>query len=155
MNWPRIGTKRALSTAVTSAMLISAVATMGVTLVGWSQSTLTTSQAVLTNQFSDQVNRLNEYAVIENVWFGDSPPNLMNFTIINVGTVSLNVTEIKLTNSSQHTLYTFPIITGGGISPNEYYSFQDTGYVWASGESINVVVTTARDKVYTTYVVAP
>ncbi len=86
MNKPRIGTQRALSTVVTSAMLISAVAVMGIALVGWSQSTLTNQQVVLANQF---------------------------------------------------------------------YSKEDTGYSWSTGETINIVVTTARDKVYTTHVVAP
>ncbi len=152
MNKPRIGTQRALSTVVTSAILISAVAVMGVALVGWSQSVLTTHQVVLANQFSDQINTLNEYALIENVWFGSS--NLMNYTITNVGTVALNVIEIKLTNSSQNTLHTIAI-TGGGILPNQFYSKEDTGYSWSTGETINVVVTTARDKVYTTHVVAP
>ncbi len=155
MNWLRIGTKRALSTPVTSVMLISAVAVMGVALVGWSQSTLANQQAVLSNQFSDQINVLNEYGVIENVWFGDNPSNFINFTIINVGTVALNVTEIKLIDTSQATLHTYQTITGGGIFPNQYYSYQSDGYSWSSGETINVVVTTARDKVYTTLVVAP
>lgn len=155
MNWLRIGTKRALSTPVTSVMLISAVAVMGVALVGWSQSTLANQQAVLSNQFSDQINVLNEYGVIENVWFGDNPSNFINFTIINVGTVALNVTEIKLIDTSQATLHTYQTITGGGIFPNQYYSYQSDGYSWSSGETINVVVTTARDKVYTTQVVAP
>ncbi len=151
----RIGTKRALSTVVTSAMLISAVAVMGVALVGWSQSTLTNQQVVLANQFSDQINTLNEYGIIENVWFGDTPSNFINFTVINVGTVALNVIEIKLTDTSQTTLHTYPIITDGGILPNQYYSYQSDGYSWSTGETINVVVTTARDKVYTTHVVAP
>ena len=155
MNWLRIGTKRALSTPVTSVMLISAVAVMGVALVGWSQSTLTNQQVVLSNQFSDQINVLNEYGVIENVWFGDTPSNFINFTIINVGTVALNVTEIKLMYTSQATLHTYPTITGGGIFPKQYYSYQSDGYSWSSGETINVVVTTSRDKVYTTQVVAP
>lgn len=155
MNWLRIGTKRALSTPVTSVMLISAVAVMGVALVGWSQSTLANQQAVLSNQFSDQINVLNEYGVIENVWFGDNPSNFINFTIINVGTVALNVTEIKLIDTSQATLHTYQTITGGGIFPNQHYSYQSDGYSWSSGETINVVVTTARDKVYTTQVVAP
>ena len=151
-----IGTKRALSGSVTSAMLISAVAIMGVTLVGWSQSTLTSQQQILASQYSDQVNSLNEYAVIENVWFSSSPPNLINYTIVNVGTIGLNVTEIKLLDSSsQATLYTSPTITNGGIFSNQIYSYQDTGYAWTSGEDFTVVVTTARDRVYLTYVVAP
>lgn len=152
MNKPRIGTKRALSTPVTSALLISAVAVMGVTLVGWSQSTLSNNQVLLSNQFSDQINTLNEYAIIENVWFGSS--NLMNYTITNVGTVYLNVTEIKLTDTSKNTLHTITI-SDGGILPNQFYPKEDTGYSWSSGETLNVVVTTARDKIYTTQVVAP
>ena len=86
--------RRALSTVVSSAILISAVAIMGVMLVGWSNTNLFTKQAELESSFSEKINKLNEDITVEKIWFGTSP-NVVNVTMNNVGTIGLNITRIE------------------------------------------------------------
>ncbi len=145
----RIRPKRGLSTVVTTAILLSAVSIMGIYLVGWSNSSLLNQQLNLENSFNDKLNKLNEDIFIENVWFNDDPYTV-NVTINNVGVIGLNVTQIKLVNSSDTAIF---VITDGGVLPKNTYSFQDT-YVWLKNEIIDIYVTTARDRIFTTQVTA-
>jgi len=145
----RIRPKRGLSTVVTTAILLSAVSIMGIYLVGWSNSSLLNDQIRLENSFNDKINKLNEEIFIENVWFNDDPYTV-NVTTNNVGVIGLNITQIKLVNSSDTTVFA---ITNGGVFPKNTYSFQDT-YVWVKNEIIDIYVTTARDRIFTTQVTA-
>jgi len=145
----RIRPKRGLSTVVTTAILLSAVSIMGIYLVGWSNSSLLNDQIRLENSFNDKINKLNEDIFIENVWFNDDPYTV-NVTTNNVGIIGLNITQIKLVNSSDTTVFA---ITNGGVTPKNTYSFQDT-YVWVKNEIVDIYVTTARDRIFTTQVVA-
>ncbi len=145
----RIRPKRGLSTVVTTAILLSAVSIMGIYLVGWSNSSLLSDQIRLENSFNDKINKLNEHVIIENVWFNDDPYTV-NVTTNNVGVIGLNITQIKLVNSSDTTVFA---ITNGGVFPKNTYSFQDT-YVWVEDEVIDIYVTTARDRIFTTQVTA-
>jgi len=145
----RIRPKRGLSTVVTTAILLSAVSIMGIYLVGWSNSSLLNQQFKLENSFNDKLNKLNEDIFIENVWFNDDPYTV-NVTTNNVGVIGLNITQIKLVNSSDTTVFA---ITNGGVLPKNTYSFQDT-YVWVKNEIVDIYVTTARDRIFTTQVVA-
>jgi len=145
----RIRPKRGLSTVVTTAMLLSAVSIMGIYLVGWSNSSLLNEQIRLENSFNDKINKLNEEVFIENVWFNDDPYTV-NVTTNNVGVIGLNITQIKLVNSSDTTVFA---ITNGGVIPKNTYSFQDT-YFWVKNEVVDIYVTTARDRIFTTQVVA-
>jgi len=145
----RITPKRGLSTVITTAILLTAVSIMGIYLVGWSNSSLINQQIKLENSFSDKINKLNEDIFIENVWFNDDP-YFINITINNVGIIGLNVTQIKLVNSSDTAIFA---ITNGGVVPKNTYSFQDT-YVWVKNEIVDIYVTTARDRIFTTQVTA-
>jgi len=145
----RIRPKRGLSTVVSTAILLTAVSIMGIYLVGWSDSSLLIQQIKLETSFNDKLNKLNEDIFIENVWFDDDP-YFVNVTINNVGVIGLNITEIKLVNSSDTTIFA---ITNGGVVPKNTYSFQDT-YVWLKNEIVDIYVTTARDRIFTTQVTA-
>ncbi len=145
----RITPKRGLSTVITTAILLTAVSIMGIYLVGWSNSSLINQQIKLENSFSDKINKLNEDIFIENVWFNDDPYTV-NVTINNVGIIGLNITQIKLVNSSDTAIFA---ITNGGVVPKNTYSFQDT-YVWVKNEIVDIYVTTARDRIFTTQVTA-
>jgi len=150
MNWPSIGTKRALSSAITSAILLSAVASMGVLLVGWSNSTLTYNQVQLDVTFSNKVNKLSEDVVVEYVWFGtDAGSNkFVNVTLSNISDLGLTITEIEFVNSTKTSTFT---IADGDLLPDEIYSLEEL-YGWTSGNSVDIVVTTARGNIYTTQV---
>ncbi len=145
----RITPKRGLSTVITTAILLTAVSIMGIYLVGWSKSSLINQQIKLETSFNDKINKLNEDIFIENVWFNDDPYTV-NVTTNNVGVIGLNITQIKLVNSSDTTVFA---ITNGGVFPKNTYSFQDT-YVWVKNEIVDIYVTTARDRIFTTQVTA-
>ena len=149
MNRPRIGTKRALSTAITSIILVTAVATLGVFLVAWSNTTLALNQAELEETFSNKVNKLSEEILIENVWFGTgSNGKFVNATLSNISTLGITLTQIELVNSTDtHTI----TITSGDLLPDEVYSLEEN-YVWTSSTETDIIVTTARENIFTTQV---
>ena len=136
--------RRGLSTVVTSAILISAVAIMGTMLVGWSNTNLFTKQAELENSINTKMNKLNEDLLVENIWFGTSP-NIVNVTMNNVGTVGLNVTRIEIENTTSVLYFT---ITDGGMAPDSEYSFQETCN-WNAGETTDFTIFTNRGSQFT------
>jgi len=150
MNRPRIGTRRALSTPITSVILVAAVATMGVFLIGWSNTTLTINQAELETTFSNKINKIGEEIMIENVWFGTDTggTKFVNVTLSNISTLGITSTKIELVNSTNtHTI----TIIDGNLLPDEVYSLEEN-YVWTSGTITDVIVTTARENLFTTQV---
>jgi len=136
--------KRGLSTAVSSAILLTAVTVMGIMIVSWSETNLTRHQQNLDSFFSDHVNRINEELFIDNVWFG-SPPSyiskFVNITVANVGTVGISITDIEFVDSSSGTLASFSVI--GAPNPKETVSFEQA-YSWLSDTPFDIIVTTAR-----------
>ncbi len=60
MNLPSRLDKRGLSTVVTSAILLAAVAIMGAMIVSWSDMKLSNQQMALSVTFSDSINKINE-----------------------------------------------------------------------------------------------
>ena len=137
--------RRALASIVTSAILLSSIAILGVGLVGWSKSNLSSHQQDLENTFSKNINKLNEHVTFENIWFGGSSPNkFVNVTLTNTGNVGLNVTNIKFINSTDSTEITSTSITDGGINISDTYSSQ-IDYEWVSNQEFDVLVKTNRD----------
>ena len=149
MNRFRIGTQRALTTPVVSAILLAAVATLGVYLVGWSNTTLTLNQVELEATFSNNINKLGEEIIIENIWFGKAGgTKFVNITLTNVSTLGITLTEIELVNSTgTHTI----TIISGDLLPNEVFSLEEN-YGWTSSTETDLIVTTARENIFTTQV---
>ena len=83
MNLPSRLHKRGLSTVVTSAILLAAVAIMGTMIVGWSDMKLSNQQMALSATFSDSINKINEDLLIDHVWFVNSVPKVANVTLTN------------------------------------------------------------------------
>jgi len=146
------GTKRrALATVVSTGILLSAVAVMGSMMTAWSSSIFATEQHNLSTVHSDGLNKLNEFLVIEHVWFGSGPPKFINMTMSNVGDVGLNVTKIILDNSVDRTDLT---VTDGGIVRNDEYSSK-IFYNWTTTEPIHISVITEKGSLYQTHVMGP
>ena len=143
--------RRALATVVSTGILLSAVAIMGSMLTAWSNSIFANEQQELNTVYAESVNKLNEFLVIEHVWFGNSPSKFINLTMSNVGNNGLNVTKITLDNSIDKTDL---IITNGGIVQNDVFSTEIT-YNWTTTEPIQVSVTTEKGSIYQTYVMGP
>ena len=136
--------RRGISTVVSTAIILAAVSIMGVMLVGWANTNLSSSQMALSSSFDTQMNKLNEDLLVENIWFGISP-NIVNVTMNNVGSIGFNVTKIEIKNS---TSLLNVVITDGGIDPSEDYSIQET-YNWSSGETVDFTIFTNRGNIFT------
>ncbi len=143
--------RRALATVVSTGILLSAVAIMGSMLTAWSNSIFATEQQELNTVYSEGVNKLNEFLVIEHVWFGNNPSKFVNLTMTNVGNNGLNVTKITLDNSIDKTDL---LITNGGIIRTEDFS-TEIAYNWTTTDPIQVTVTTEKGSIYQTYVMGP
>ena len=138
--------RRGLAGVVTGAILLSAVGVLGSGLVSWTNSNLFTHQQDLELSYSTATNKINEFLIIENVWFGQSPQKFVNITMTNVGNVGLNVTKIELTSSAGSTEYQF---SNGGILPEKSYS-PPISYEWSDNELVDITVTTSRGSIYKT-----
>ena len=143
--------RRALATVVSTGILLSAVAIMGSMLTAWSNSIFATEQDELNAVYAEGVNKLNEFLVIEHVWFGNNPTKFVNLTMSNVGNVGLNVTKITLDNSIDKTNL---IITNGGIIRTDYFT-TEIPYNWTATDPIQVTITTEKGTIYQTYVMGP
>ena len=144
--------RRALASIVTSAILLSSIAIMGVGLVGWSNSNLTSHQKTLENTFSKNINKLNEYVTFEKVWFGGTSPNkFVNVTVTNSGYIGLNVTNIQFINSTTFAEISSTSITDGGLSSSQSYSTQ-IDYEWEIGDEFDILLKSNRDNQFRTQV---
>jgi len=143
--------RRALATVVSTGILLSAVAIMGSMLTAWSNSIFATEQNELNAVYAEGVNKLNEFLVIEHVWFGNNPSKFINLTVTNVGNVGLNVTKITLDNSIDKTNL---LITNGGIVRTDDFS-TEIPYNWTTTDPIQVTITTEKGSIYQTYVMGP
>lgn len=147
-------TRRALSTIVTSAILLSAVAIMGAAVVAWSNSNLSAHQQELEETFTASINKIKENLVFENVWFKSTLPKSVNVTLSNIGDVGLNVTNIKFVDPTDTTTILSRTISNGGIVRDSEYSTV-IEYDWTSNDEFNIVVTTGRDSIFSTQVLPP
>jgi len=148
----RRGYRRALSTVVTGAILLSAVAIMGIMVVGWANTNLTKHQIDLAETFADHYNKINEKMLIEHVWFGNTGPSI-NITMNNIGTIGLNVTTIKITNITSSQEYSYPytdsgIVTGNTLSINQTFG-------WITNIPYEILITTGRDTQFRTESLSP
>ncbi len=150
----RRGYKRALSTVVTSAILLSAIAVMGTMVVTWANMKLSSQEEALLFTFSNNINKLNEDFIVENVWY-DYVLNNVNVTITNVGIIGLNVTEIKFIDSSGSGDLVILPITDGGILVQKSFNTNVTYSGLTSGDTFNVVVTSERGNIIQKQVLPP
>lgn len=144
--------RRALSSIVTGAILLSAVSVMGIAIVSWANSNLASHQTELDETFAANHNKINERIVVEHVWFGNTGPSI-NITMGNTGTLGLNVTEVKIQNIDSGQYFTYPktdggIITGGELSLNETLS-------WVADTPYDIFITTGRGNIFDAEVLSP
>ena len=155
----RIKIRRGIASVVTSAIILTAVSIMGVTMLAWSQTSMAEQKMEIEEIFTTQLNKINEDLLFENIWFalpaGVMNDNHLNVTLGNIGILGLNVTTIRVTNVTlgNTTYFDYPytdlgIIKSGSIS-------QNVTYPWQSGDEIDVLVFTGRGNQYITQVVAP
>ncbi len=146
-----------ISTVIASAILLGGVAVIGSSIVLWANSKLSSSEIALSSISTTNTNKFNEFLAIENVWFckttcssGATPPRV-NVTMTNIGTIGLNVTQIKLTNSTAKTV-TYSITPNVSIIPTQSYMWSNK---YTSNNPVTVTITTARGTTFTTQVTPP
>jgi len=144
--------RRGLSTVVTSAIMLTAVAVMGTAIVTWSNGNLKTFETSLSTLYATNTNKINEFVTIENIafcqnCFGGQQPHAINVTLTNSGTIGLNVTQITINTSTYK-------ITNGGLLPGKS-NLWELNYNWKSQIPITISVTTNRVSIFTTQVSAP
>jgi archaellum component FlaF (FlaF/FlaG flagellin family) len=151
----RLKNRHALANVVTSAIILSAVSIMGVMMLQWSNSSLTTQKQAIEETFSTQTNKINEDLIFDNVWFSSTcPGKCINVTMSNVGTLGLNVTQIDLINGTTLANLKYFYYTNGGIVTSGSLSKNAT-YSWRSGGDYDITVHTERGNQFTTSVIAP
>jgi hypothetical protein len=148
--------RRALANVVTSAIILSAVSIMGAMMLAWSNTSLNTQKQEMEKVFSTQTNKINEDLIFENVWFSTdcSGVSCANVTLSNVGTLGLNVTQIKFINGTTLAEVKIFSFTNAGIVPSGTFSTNAT-FPWVSGGDYDIVVFTNRGNQFTTQEVAP
>ena len=154
MNLPSRLHKRGLSTVVTSAILLAAVAIMGAMIVSWSDMKFSNQQMAMSATFSDSINKINEDLLIDHVWFVNSVPKVANVTLTNTGSLALNVTEIKFIDPTDGSTIVTQSITDGRMLVHKSYSTNVT-YSWISKVPIDVIATTERGNIIQTQVAPP
>jgi hypothetical protein len=141
------GTRRGISSLITTTILLTATVMMGTGLVNWSNSDLSTYKNSVANTAAINSNQINEDLTIENVWFGTTPSKFVNITMTNTGGVGFNVTDIKIINSAQQASdYTYSHSSIFSHKQNSAIIF----YNWQAGMPIQIVVTTARGSTFQT-----
>ncbi|MBI3639784.1 MAG: hypothetical protein HY223_05655 [Thaumarchaeota archaeon] len=145
--------RRGLATVVTGAIMLTAVAVMGSGLVSWANSNLFGHERVLESSYSNNVNKINEYLTVENIWFSTSGVNnYVNVTMNNPSTIGLNVTEIQLNANG---IITDKKFTNQPVLPKNSLSINFTYAAYPSKVPINIYITTSRGSIFTTQVLSP
>jgi archaellum component FlaF (FlaF/FlaG flagellin family) len=139
--------RRGLATVVTTAIMLTAVAVLGSGIVSWANTNLFGHERVLESSYSTNVNKINEYLTVENVWFGGTAPNqFVNITMNNPSTIGFNVTQIQLKTSTTNINQQF---TNQPVLPKHSISVQFP-YAFTSKIPIDIYITTSRGSIFTT-----
>ena len=145
----RIRTHRGITEIPSISMLMFAAAIMGTFLLIWGNQTLNFGAIELTDTFDNNVNRLSEEILIEQIWFGTgSTSKFVNVTLSNISNIGITITEIELVNSTD----THSITVNENIFNNGTSFTLEENYVWTTGEAVDVTVFTARDNQFKTQV---
>ncbi len=157
----RIKVRRGIANVVTSAIILSAVSIMGVSMLAWSQTSMLEQKIEIEEIFNTQLNKINEDLLFENIWFAipslpSMTENHLNVTLGNIGILGLNVTTIHITNvTAGNTTVVFnQDYTDMGIPKSGSFS-KNVTYPWQTGDELDVLVFTGRGNQYITQVVAP
>lgn len=153
----QMNNRRALSTVVTSAIMLTAVAVIGSSIVVWSNTNLRTFESSLSNMSATNTNKINEKLLIEDVNFCQncyptkSPKTGVNITLTNVGTLTLKIKNIQMNNNTLETWSLSPTIN---ILASKSFTYNHS-YNWHSNLPVTITVTTSRGSTAATQVVPP
>lgn len=159
--------RRGLSTVVTSAIMLTAVAIIGSAIVSWSNSNLKAFETSLANSTASYTNKINENLNIENIAYcssskqcydGSTVTQGVNVTLTNIGTVSVTITKIQY-NNTDYTSSVGHTITEtkmpATIKPGQSVVLVTSPLWWTKGKTVStIIITTARGSIFTTQAAA-
>lgn len=149
--------RRALSTVVTSAIMLTAIAVIGTSIVVWANSNLRTFETSLSNMSATNTNKINEKLFIENVNFCQNcyptktPKTGVNITLTNMGQIPVQINNIQMNNNTLETWSLSPTVS---ILTSKSFTYNHS-YNWHSNLPVTITVTTSRGSTTTTQVVPP
>ena len=145
--------RRALSSVVTTAMMLTAVATIGTGVVVWSNSNLRSFETNLATSASDKTNKINESPIIEDVQLDPhgGAKDRVNVTVSNVGNTGFQVKQITISDTGQTKVNT---VISGNIPIHSSSTFSYS-YNWQSNLITTIQIQTARGTVVSTQAVHP
>ena len=155
----RIGhckSRRGISSAVVGVLMLTGTTILGIGLVAWAHSSVTTTEYALASSSSSRSNTLSEYLAIENIWFRHhisvNGPAGLNITLSNIGSIGVNVTQIKFNNTCYppSNCYNVPKALGTILPGN--FTWVQPQISWHNGSSFNMSVITQRGSIFTTSV---
>ena len=143
MNFGQVRNRRGLATVITSAIMMSAVCVMGSAGVVWSQSSLTSQQVEMTNTVENYSNKLNESLSFEYVYCNSSPCETIIVIVTNNGRVSLDITEISISdkNSGFNKIH---VVSNGVIGPDHSIVIPVNDSAFSSHNVLEVTGKTSR-----------
>jgi hypothetical protein len=135
--------RRALATVITSAIMMSAVCMMGSAGVVWSQSSLSSQRADMTNTASDYMSKLSESLIFEYVYCTSDPCSQINVVITNIGHVGVDITEINFSEKTSG-FTKIQSVTNGQILPEQSIKITVDDASFSSYDTLDVTVNTSR-----------
>ncbi len=149
MNLKQARKRRGLATIITSAIMMSSVCVLGSAGVVWSQTSLTTQQAEMTDSVNNYSNKLSESLMFEYVYCNDEPCETIVVVITNVGEIGLDISEISISDKTTGFNKIQPI-SSGGIMPQSSIAIPINDPSFSSHSVLDVMATTSRGNIIQT-----
>jgi len=153
MSWLQTRKRRAITTVVTSAIMMSAVAILGSAGVVWSQSSLNSQQVEMANSVDDYINKLNESMMYEYVYCSDEPCETIIVVLTNVGDIEIDVTKISISDKISGFNKIHPV-SNGSIMPDNSIAVSINDPSFSSYSILDVMVETSRGNIIQTQISA-
>lgn len=134
--------RRAVSTVVTSLMLVAAVSMMGAALMVWSNASFASQQREIANQTDSRINLIAENFVVEDVWFYTDGGHYANVTIRNTGDLAITISNIYINNTEAWD--DGEIIMIDDVATIKVPKIIDPGADWEEDRSQSIWVVTER-----------
>lgn len=141
-------TRRAISSIISSAILLTATVLMGTGMVSWSNTNFSSSKVELVNTYSEKANKIQENISIEKIWFGTTPQKFVNVTMTNQSPLSIVINQVQFSTPSGVTKIP---INNQLIMPGKSSSLKLT-YSYIVNIPTTVDIFTARNSTFSTVV---
>lgn len=127
---------KGFSTVLMSAIMLSSISTMGVTVLGFSNTVVSSQESRISELYVERSNALQEIFIMEDVWFDEvTGIKQVHVTIKNVGQLPIKVTSITINGVKYSTNQLINLDQSATI---------DRDYGWTTGLH-DIVVQTERE----------